>query len=722
MNHPAPRQTGPAPARFGPSLRASILTLFLLLTVPVFAGVYFYSYVTSNRIVRSDTIDRIALYQADLDESIERYFREVVSKADSAAVAGMVAPGFYGDLAAIDYLASVTLGTPGIVSAYVGLEDSGSFLQARRMQPGQQVHGAPIPDGAVFARRWILRDANASARDIYAFEDAAGAPLGSRSGPTGYDPRARMWYRVTRDSGALTISDPDIFAALSLVGFTVAAPITVDGRLTGIAAIDLTLDSLSGYLARQKVSGASQSFILDAQGRVLANSDQARVTPDAGGGLRLPHVTEWADPLAGIAFSQRPRGVQDGAPFLVQHAGADYLASLRPIRAAQGKDWQAFVIVPVADFNAEIVANNRRMLIIGVLATLFQVAAIWVLAQRISRPLEALVHNVEQIRDLSAAPLPPLPSIRIREIALLARAVSTLDTAIRSFASFVPVGLVRELLQSEQKLEIGGSSRFLTVLFSDIEGFSEFSETLPSRDLLVKISEYLSIVTGTVSEEAGTIDKFLGDGVMAFWGAPNLLDDHARRACVAALRVQARVAALGADSTDPLEKPMRVRIGIHTDAVLVGNIGSADRMSYTVLGDGVNVASRLEAVNKLYGTSICISHTVYKEAGDCLCTRPIGDVRVKGRRSEVTIHELLGAHGFGAELEPDADTLRLAGLSKQAHAARVAGQLDEARRIYRAILRDFPADGVARAALTQMQAQAPADQPDTPGPVGPGGA
>src|SRR5262249_10919026 len=110
--------------------------------------------------------------------------------------------------------------------------------------------------------------------------------------------------------------------------------------------------------------------------------------------------------------------------------------------------------------------------------------------------------------------------------------------------------------------------------------------------------------------EAGTIDKFIGDGVMAFWGAPALLDDHAWRACVAALRIRQRMVGLNRRWQDEGLRPLNIRVGIHSDAVLVGNIGSPERMGYTVIGDGVNIASRLEGINKEYGTQLCISHSV----------------------------------------------------------------------------------------------------------------
>jgi adenylate cyclase len=245
---------------------------------------------------------------------------------------------------------------------------------------------------------------------------------------------------------------------------------------------------------------------------------------------------------------------------------------------------------------------------------------------------------------------------------------------------------------------LGGHSRFLTIFFSDLEAFSTLSEEVPSQELLLRVSAYLELVTKTVNQEHGTIDKFVGDGVMAFWGAPALLDDHAWRACVASLRIQRGMDALNERWLAEELKPLRVRIGVHCDAVLVGNIGSKERMSYTVMGDGVNIAARLEGINKEYKTRICISHAVFKEAGERLCVRPIDDVTVKGRRSKIPIYELLGV--FGADdpgLEPDASTLRLCRLTRLAYEALVQEDYDLAARRYRDILDEFPDDPVASA-------------------------
>ena len=158
--------------------------------------------------------------------------------------------------------------------------------------------------------------------------------------------------------------------------------------------------------------------------------------------------------------------------------------------------------------------------------------------------------------------------------------------------------LVRELLSSEHKLDIGGQSKFLTIFFSDMEGFSALAERIASRELLERISTMLELVSRSVHRERGTIDKFVGDGVMAFWGAPAPLDDHAWHACVAALRVQRELERLNLNWREADAPEMRLRVGIHSDAVLVGNVGSAERMSYTVLGDGVNIAARLQAAHQ----------------------------------------------------------------------------------------------------------------------------
>jgi adenylate cyclase len=174
-----------------------------------------------------------------------------------------------------------------------------------------------------------------------------------------------------------------------------------------------------------------------------------------------------------------------------------------------------------------------------------------------------------------------------------------------------------------------------------------------------------------------------------------LLEDHAWRSCVAAFAIQRDMRALNARWQTEGLRPFNVRIGLHCDAVVVGNVGSSERMSYTVMGDGVNIASRLEAINKEYGTRVCISHGVFREAGERLCVRALDDVAVKGRRAKFPIYELMGVYGAGAEFEPDAATLELCRLTRPAYEALAAGDTVQARRLYGEVARAFPDDPVA---------------------------
>lgn len=682
-------------------LKPSILASFILLTLPVFFTIIGVTYWSNDEIARENAQKVIERFRADAIDSIQSEFTAIKSLARSAAAVGGQDPDFLEGDRSYAYLQSLTLHSPRIVSAYTGQSDGG-LRQSRRVDPGVAIHGALPPPGALYAYRSILASTDGGKTDRYRFVDINRRSLGESAAPTDYDPRGRLWYQSAVAANGVMISDPDVFATLGLIGFTVAAPYYVDGRVRGVAAIDLTLDGLGEDLAERQISPGTASFVLDRQGLVIASSTGAKTYENDAGGLALQHVTSLDDTLPAIAYSQRPR---DGAEtYYFDHAGMTYVASLSELSPDLGKRWQIFTITPLADFTGPFQYNNERLAIFGLIAMAVQIVLVSMLTGALAAPLEKLAVKVGRIQELTSEKLASVPS-SIKEISVLSTAVDTLDAAVKSFAAFVPVGLVAQLMESEQKLELGGHNRFLTIFFSDLESFSTLSEELPSRELMLRVSAYFELVTKTVNEEFGTIDKFIGDGVMAFWGAPALLDEHAWHACVAAFRIQRGMDGLNARWTSEDLKPLNIRVGIHSDAVLVGNIGSMERMSYTVMGDGVNIAARLEGVNKEFRTRLCISHTVFKEAGDRLCVRPIEDVTVKGRRSKIPIYELMGVYGTNdPSLEPDEATLALAKRTRAAYRARTAGDAATARRLYREILADYPEDPVASSVLQRMDA------------------
>ncbi|MBS0220523.1 MAG: hypothetical protein JSR91_07260 [Proteobacteria bacterium] len=680
-------------------LKPSILFLFIVLTVPVSVTIVSVTYFANRSIARAHAGTLIGHFRTAALKDVQSDFEPMRTMARSAAAIGTEQPDFYFSDRSLEYLNSLLVHSDRIVSVYVGLKD-GTFRQVRRVDPQVKIFGELPPLGTRFAYRWVLDNGDGNRIDRYEFRDPEGRVLGVVEHATPYDPRIRGWYRHTIDAGTTFVTDPDVFSALGLVGFTIAAPFYADGKPLGVAAIDITLDGLSQYLADRKISPGTLSYILDSHGLVIANSSRSKTYANDNGQVELKHVTETGGDLPAAAIAARPKDHTTFYSFF--RDGQEYVASLSAVPPALGKHWQLFIIAPLSDFMGGLQKNNEHLLIFGLLAMALQLAIVYLLTGIMSAPLEKLAQKVNRIQEFEGESLPSQDS-PIREVSVLAQAVDKLDTASRAFAAFVPVGLVKQLLQSGQRLELGGHSRFLTIFFSDLEAFSSLSEEVPSQELLLRVSAYFGVVTHAVNVEHGTIDKFLGDGVMAFWGAPALLEDHAWRACVAALRIHQGMEKLNSQWRTAGLKPLNLRIGIHSDAVLVGNVGSAERMSYTVVGDGVNVASRLEGMNKDYGTRICISHSVFKEAGERLCVRPIDEVAIKGRRAKIPIYELLGVYGAGSELEPDAAAQRLSELTHVAYAAWMA-QDAGALALYRKVLCEFPDDPVARAFVARIGA------------------
>jgi adenylate cyclase len=681
-------------------IRPTILALFVLLTVPVFLAIVSITYVSNEQIARSNADDLIGRFRGEAVQNITDMMEPIKSLVRSASVVGSQQPDFYSDNRSLKYLFSILIHSEKVVSVYVGLED-GSFRQARRMSPNAEVQDKMPPKGVKYAYRWIDPPGNAPAIDRYLFLDANHDEIGGSEQETTYDPRPRLWYRKTVQQGQLYITDPDVFAALGLIGFTIADPIKVNGKIVGVAAADMTLNGLSEYLAHSKISPHTTSYILNAQDGVIANSELQKTYTINDGQVQLRHIASLEDKLPAIAYNHRP--TNSDQLYYFSYDDKPYVASYTTLPLELGSKWQLFIITPLDDFTHVFKEHNNKLLIMGLLAIALEIVVIYFLSAALSAPLERLALKVGTIENLSSEEYHSLNS-PIREISVLSKAIDTLDSTVKSFAAFVPVGLVKQLLGADHKLELGGRSRFLTIFFSDLEAFSTLTEAVPSQSLVARISAYLEVVTRAVTNEFGTIDKFIGDGVMAFWGAPALLEDHAWHACVAALRIRGELNGLNEEWAKERQKPLNIRIGIHSDAVLVGNIGSMSRMAYTVMGDGVNVASRLEGINKVYGTRICISHAVFREAGERLCVRPIDEVMVKGRRSKIPIYELVGAYGAGSDLEPDATALQLCELTQRAYEALVQENFTLALALYKEVLDAFPEDSVSLEIVRRLAA------------------
>lgn len=220
----------------------------------------------------------------------------------------------------------------------------------------------------------------------------------------------------------------------------------------------------------------------------------------------------------------------------------------------------------------------------------------------------------------------------------------------RAFSTYVSPELVAEIIKDHGRLKLGGEKRVVTVLFSDIRGFTTISEKLAPEKLVSLLNEYLSPMTSIVLSEGGMLDKYIGDAIMAVFNAPVEVRDHPKRACLAALRMRERLAELNKRWEDIGYPSLDIGVGINTGEAVVGNMGAELRFDYTAIGDTVNLASRLEGMNKLYGTAIIISENTYNEVRDGFVLREIDCVKVKGKGRPGRIYELVCEKGAECDL------------------------------------------------------------------------
>ena len=209
------------------------------------------------------------------------------------------------------------------------------------------------------------------------------------------------------------------------------------------------------------------------------------------------------------------------------------------------------------------------------------------------------------------------------------------------FSQYVNSTVVDDLIADPDKMRLGGERKVLSIFFSDIAGFSTFSETKKPEELVAFLNEYLSEMTRLVFENGGTLDKYIGDAVMAFWGAPLPIENHAYQTCKSALLMQKRLAELRAKWRAEGQTEISVRMGINTGEVVVGNMGGSERFDYTVMGDSVNLASRLEGANKEYGTNAMVSESTYEIVKNDFTMRELDALVVKGKTKPVIVYELI---------------------------------------------------------------------------------
>jgi adenylate cyclase len=257
------------------------------------------------------------------------------------------------------------------------------------------------------------------------------------------------------------------------------------------------------------------------------------------------------------------------------------------------------------------------------------------------KPIKKLAAETEKIKNFNLDSDIPIKS-KIKEVIYLRDAIRSMKIGLKLFQRYIPKVLVRQLIESGEDIRVGGIRKKLVVFFSDIENFTTITEKTEPNQLIIQMSEYFEELTQIIINEKGTLDKYIGDSIMAFWGSPLPVRRPCHHAANTALRCQLKLNELNAIWTKKGNSVLLTRIGIHIGDAIVGNLGSSERLNYTAIGDSINIASRLEEINKNYKTKIIVSDTVYEEIKDQFILRLIDCVVVKGRTQSCHIYELLG--------------------------------------------------------------------------------
>jgi adenylate cyclase len=458
--------------------------------------------------------------------------------------------------------------------------------------------------------------------------------------------QGRPWYTRAIEAGKPTWTGIYPFFSLPVrLGLTAVRPIhDKNGNVAGVLGSDLVLTQISQFLRTLRVGKTGRTFIMEPDGMLVASSSDLPPIVSQGNQMMRIYAFSFGDDLIRAAslylkqtfttFANIKEGYQTSFVFNNQKV----LLQAVPTGDRFGLNWISVVVLPESDFMASINANTKQTAILFIL--LITAAGITILftTRRISRPILAVSEEMDRIARFEVEGGQEKESM-LREISLMQNSMQSMKRGLRSFAKYVPRDVVQHLFSTKQEAVLGLKKVQATVLFTDVAGFTSMAET-ESPDTLVKLmEEYLEAMSQIISGTNGTVDKYIGDSIMAFWNAPGRVDNHQHAAVKTAILCQKRLKELRKEWEKQNLPLLHQRIGIHTGSTLVGNFGSSKRMNYTAIGDTVNLTQRLESINKLYGTEIIISGAVYGYVSNTFLCRPLDLVSVKGK---TMIYEVIG--------------------------------------------------------------------------------
>ena len=665
-------------------LRAVILTVFLFLIAISSAVIITFTYsrnISSIRKFSQGTINRVS---ALIVERIDCHLRDLQRMPEMAV-------GFFsrhseisrGNEELIRYFLEGVKFHPNLYAFYVG-DAKGRALVVFNLsitdKPFTLSDPSKLaPTGTMYAMMLVDPSVQPYATWTY-FDKDLKVILEEKATTKIYDPRIRPWYIGAEKAGKLFWTDVFLYDPTGDHGIAVAMPVyDSDGVLTAVIAADLSFNLFSHFITEQAIGKEGKAFILDGKGTIL-----------------LPISVENLQEER-VEAAYRRFGKTKEADFTFSFEKEKYLVSVHPFAATFEKNWLIMIVDPLSDYFSEILETQRQVVLISLLILFLASLLIVYVSKRISDPISALSKEIDKITLLDLESERKVKS-KISEISKMESSIAALKAAIRSFSRYVPKEVVKKLLLIEHEIIPGGEKEELTVLFTDITEFTPLAESLPIEMLNTLLTEYFDILSKIIMKHQGTIDKYIGDGIMAFWGAPQKIADHAAQSCFAALECQAALAALNQARKEKNEPEFLTRIGINTGPVIVGNFGTLERMNYTAIGDVVNTAARLQGIDKIYHTKILIGEEVVKQIDSLFLVRPIDDVEVKGKKKKIKIYELVNR-----KTQAKPEEIELCELFTRAFDAFHKGDLSTALQLFKTLQSKFPSDYPSQIYLQRLE-------------------
>ncbi len=451
-------------------------------------------------------------------------------------------------------------------------------------------------------------------------------PFSADSIPQSFDARERNWFQLARDQAGIVWTPPYDYVAGQGRGVTVSQAVrSADGTLIGVVGVDLLLQDVTEYLKHLKRDYQGDPLVFSLHGQAMASTEDQKTQPLIG------IIREKLASPGAVEEVRRKGGhlVMD-FPF----EGDTYIAGVRSVAVPGDLDCVSAIVFSRKEAFGALEKTIFHSILAAVVALGVALLAGFLIAGRIATPLKNLAASVARIGRFDLGP-DPMPRSHVREIRALSDSIDIMRSGLQSFSRYVPVDIVRNLVRNGGVADLGGERREVTIMFCDLAGFTAYAENTAPEQAVKTLSGFFEDFGNAVDANSGVIDSFLGDGMMVVFNAPERIGDPAASACRAALQ--------GIAAMRNRESRFPVRVGLHVGECLIGNVGTSKRFAYTAIGDSVNLASRLEGINKSYGTQIIASSALKEAAGEAeFLWRYLDRVAVVGRASPLDIYELIG--------------------------------------------------------------------------------